>query len=220
MAAEGPHLVSVRSERLLVRPLISCVSRHASCVTLVRVARQVLKDSVATRQKLSTGCKFHEGTLKDLDMPFKVSHSPASSSPLPPLPHRSRPLPHQISFPGGSQARALLLRDLQRDVSFFERANIMDYSLFIAFKCVAVPSIHLPPPLLSLFLPPFTHPPPPIRYHELSDTTGSEDVISNPSSATRSRPSSEDPSFADSFKFHRGPNGGCLVQVQQHRQQQ
>ena len=40
----------------------------------------------------------------------------------------------QVSFPGDGHARALLIRDLQRDVDFLEGLDIMDYSLFIAFQ--------------------------------------------------------------------------------------
>jgi hypothetical protein len=37
-----------------------------------RVSRQVLKDSAVTRRILSTGCQYHDRTLKDLDMAFVV----------------------------------------------------------------------------------------------------------------------------------------------------
>jgi hypothetical protein len=42
----------------------------------------------------------------------------------------------QVSFPVGGQSREHLIRDLQRDVDFLENANIMDYSLFVAFWSV------------------------------------------------------------------------------------
>ena len=51
----------------------------------------MLKDSPASRHKLSIGCKGYEGTLKDLDMPFLVKHFPAPPSPSLFFPSHSRP---------------------------------------------------------------------------------------------------------------------------------
>jgi hypothetical protein len=116
-------------------------------LTFVRVSRQVLKDeSPATFRKLKVGCKGHDGTLKDLDMTFFVRSDPVSLVSPPHAPAL------QISFPRAKQARQLLIRDLQRDVTFLESANIMDYSLFIAFEYVAFSLPPPPPP--SPFLPP------------------------------------------------------------------
>jgi hypothetical protein len=110
-------------------------------LTFVRVSRQVLKDdSPATFRKLKVGCKGHTGTLKDLDMTFLVRSHPLSC-----VCPAHVPAP-QISFPRARQARQLLIRDLQRDVTFLENANIMDYSLFVAFEYVAFPNPPLPPP--------------------------------------------------------------------------
>ena len=58
----------------------------------------------------------------------------------------------QVSFPAGGQAREHLIRDLQRDVDFLENANIMDYSLFVAFWYVLQPltCFHFRPQRLPL----------------------------------------------------------------------
>ena len=46
----------------------SCVLHQAPTLTTARVSRQVLQDSAAVRRQFESGCKRHEGTLKDLDM--------------------------------------------------------------------------------------------------------------------------------------------------------
>jgi hypothetical protein len=65
----------------------------------------------------------------------KLSLSPLISLPL-------TCVPSQVSFPVGGQAREHLIRDLQRDVDFLESANIMDYSLFVAFWYVPQTEIY------------------------------------------------------------------------------
>jgi hypothetical protein len=59
----------------------SSVSHEAPTLTSARVARQVLNDSAAARRQLESGCKRHEGTLKDLDMAFsaRVLCTPSSN---------------------------------------------------------------------------------------------------------------------------------------------
>jgi hypothetical protein len=119
-----------------VRPLVvqlSRMSRHVFMATSVTFhiyqdfapsARGQLRHTPHASQRLQEPQRHSERLRYDI----------LGNLLQPVIVRRSLTRMRQVSFPGGGQARELLIRDLQRDVDFLESANIMDYSLFIAFQ--------------------------------------------------------------------------------------